>query len=67
MQQWDQLNQETVKIGNSTNNIKINYLGFADDLACLAESVKEARHQITTLESIAYTIGLKISYEKLKL
>lgn len=64
MREWKKINPELIKVGTK---IKVNCLGFADDLALLANSIKEARTQIETLEEIAGKIGLKISFEKTKI
>lgn len=67
MREWEMTNPKNIQIGYRKENIKLNCLGFADDLAFLANKVAETKTQITSLEEIANKIGLKISYEKTKL
>lgn len=61
MREWVKKCPPKIKIGR---NIKTNCLGFADDLALLANDLDEAKTQISELQNIASKIGLKISFEK---
>ena len=67
MREWYKLNPKNIKIGCLKDNIKLNCLGFADDLALLANNIHETKQQVKSLQEIAQNIGLKISFEKTKI
>lgn len=46
------------------DNLKIDCLAFADDLAIIAESIEDAAKQINILQETATKAGLHISFEK---
>ena len=64
MREWYKENPKNIRIGTKKDDIALNCLGFADDLALLANNIHEARSQITSLQNIAQKIGLQISFEK---
>jgi len=64
MREWYKENPKSIKIGTSKDNINLNCLGFADDLALLAKNLQESKKQISSLQEIAKHIGLKVSFEK---
>lgn len=64
MREWYKENPKSIRIGTRKDQIDLNCLGFADDLALLANNIQEARNQITSLQNIAQKIGLQISFEK---
>lgn len=64
MREWYKENLKNIKIGTKKDQINLNCLGFADDLALLANNIQEATNQIRSLQSIAKRIGLHISFEK---
>ena len=53
-----------LKIGRKKDNLEIDCLALADDLAILAENMEDARRQINILKDTAEKAGLQISYEK---
>jgi len=53
-----------VKIGRKKDNLEIDCLAFADDLAILAENMEDAKRQLNILKETAEKAGLQISYEK---
>ncbi|KAK7792046.1 hypothetical protein R5R35_001680 [Gryllus longicercus] len=53
-----------IKIGRKKDNLEIDCIAFADDLAVLAENMEDARRQINILKETAEKAGLQISYEK---
>lgn len=64
MREWYSNNPKNILIGCKKDNINLNCLGFADDLALLANNIQETKQQIKSLHDIANKIGLKISFEK---
>lgn len=64
MREWYKLNPKNIVIGRKIDNINLNCLGFADDLALLANNFQETKQQIKSLQDLAQCIGLKISFEK---
>ena len=64
MREWYRNNPKNIKIGIQKDNIHLNCIGFADDLALLANNIQETKRQIKSLQEIAQSIGLKISFEK---
>lgn len=68
MREWRKRMEEEgipkIKIGRKKDNLEIDCLAFADDLAILAENAEDARRQINGLKEIAEMAGLQISYEK---
>lgn len=64
MREWYKENPMNIKIGTKKDKINLNCLGFADDLALLANNIQEAKNQITSLQNTAQKIGLQISFEK---
>ena len=64
MREWYRNNSKNIIIGTKKDNIHLNCLGFADDLALLANDIQETKQQIKSLQEIAQNIGLKISFEK---
>ena len=64
MREWLKTNPKNITVGTKKDDIKLNCLGFADDLALLANNIQETEQQIKSLQEIAQSIGLKISFEK---
>lgn len=64
MREWYKGNPKNIRIGSAKNDISLNCLGFADDLALLGNTIQETRQQIKSLQEISQKIGLKISFEK---
>ena len=64
MREWYKENPKNIRIGTKKESINLNCLGFADDLALLANNIQEAKNQIISLQNIAKKIGLQISFEK---
>ncbi|KAI5720012.1 hypothetical protein M8J77_000651 [Diaphorina citri] len=54
----------TVRIGVKKDNLDIDCLAFADDLAIFADDITSAIKQIEILKEIAEKTGLQISFEK---
>lgn len=53
-----------IRLGTANQNLNIDCLAFADDLALLSHDPETAIMQIQTLEECASKFGLKISYSK---
>lgn len=53
-----------IRLGYKKDELEIDCLAFADDLAILAESLEDAIEQINILKEIAEKSGLQISFEK---
>lgn len=64
MRKWYKINPKNIQIGRPKDNISLNCLGFADDLALLSNNIQETRQQVISLQEIAQKIGLGISFEK---
>lgn len=55
-----------IRLGYKKNNLPIDCLAFADDLAIVAESMEMAKRQIELLKEQTDKAGLQISFEKNK-
>ncbi|KAI5746185.1 hypothetical protein M8J77_000906 [Diaphorina citri] len=55
---------QTVRIGVKKDDLEIDCLAFADDLAIFAENIGDAKKQIDILKEVAEKTGLQISFEK---
>jgi Reverse transcriptase (RNA-dependent DNA polymerase). len=64
MREWYKENPKNIRIGSLKNDISLNCLGFADDLALLANNIQESRKQVKSLQHLSQKIGLNISFEK---
>lgn len=57
-------NTKYIKLGCKKDNIKFNFLRFADDLALLANNIEETKPQRKSLQETAKKVGLRILIEK---
>lgn len=69
IKEWEQLLKEQekwipIKLGRNRDNLEVNCLAFADDLALLGPDEATAVAQIETLKECAERIGLQVSFEK---
>ncbi|KAI5714466.1 hypothetical protein M8J77_000221 [Diaphorina citri] len=60
----DEENIQKIRLGRKRDNLEVDCLAFADDLAILAENLEDATKQINILKETAEKARLQISFEK---